>query len=224
MKIVLTGATGFVGSEVLLQLLEHPKVTQVTALVRRPLPQDHPKLRCILHTDFTRYDESLLGELSDHAGCIWAIGGKASDIPDPAEYERVTHTTTIAFAQALATHAKGHFNFCYLSGMGASPKENTWLSWERSTRHLKGRTERDLRRIQERHKNFSARSFRAGGIFPKGFKPDKWRHKMLSSLFITVDELARGMIAAVTNGRARGYRVISNRQIKRVARRAGATS
>jgi nucleoside-diphosphate-sugar epimerase len=88
MKIVLTGATGFVGSHALARLLDNEAVTGVTALTRRPIESAHPKLSNVVLEDFTRYDERLVAELPGHAGCIWTLGGKDSDLADPVLYER----------------------------------------------------------------------------------------------------------------------------------------
>jgi uncharacterized protein YbjT (DUF2867 family) len=37
MKIILTGATGFVGSNVLAGLVANPRISEVTCISRRPL-------------------------------------------------------------------------------------------------------------------------------------------------------------------------------------------
>ncbi len=42
---LLLGATGLVGSQLLEQLLDDPRYTEVVALSRRPLGRQHPKLR-----------------------------------------------------------------------------------------------------------------------------------------------------------------------------------
>ena len=74
-EIILTGATGFIGSEVLRQCLAHLSITSVTTLSRRPLPEavaNHPKLKVIIHEDFSSYPAALLDELMDDAtACIW---------------------------------------------------------------------------------------------------------------------------------------------------------
>ncbi len=57
-KIALVlGATGLVGSELIKQLLNSPHYRQVVALVRRPLDQQHPKLRQEI-IDFDQPDAS----------------------------------------------------------------------------------------------------------------------------------------------------------------------
>jgi nucleoside-diphosphate-sugar epimerase len=73
MKIILTGSTGFIGSEVLLQALRHPHITSVVALSRRPLPIDDPKLTTVLLDDFTRFPESAIKQLEGATGCVWYV-------------------------------------------------------------------------------------------------------------------------------------------------------
>lgn len=51
-SVILAGATGLVGGQMLRALLDSPAVSVVHALSRRPLKLDHPKLR-VLIVDFT---------------------------------------------------------------------------------------------------------------------------------------------------------------------------
>jgi hypothetical protein len=78
MKIVLTGATGFVGGEVLAQLVDHTEIDRVTCLSRKPLSRSHDKIASILIEDFAAYDEHVLEQIEDHSACIWTLGGKVS--------------------------------------------------------------------------------------------------------------------------------------------------
>ncbi len=52
---LLLGASGLIGGHLLQQLLENPDYAEVVALVRRPLPVQHPKLRQEI-LDFDRPD------------------------------------------------------------------------------------------------------------------------------------------------------------------------
>lgn len=218
MKIVLTGATGFVGSTILRQLLERPEVTHITCVVRRPISVQSSKIETILHADFSAYEPELTAKLADHAACIWALGGKASDNPNSTEYLRATHTFAIAFARAVAEQQKQSFRFCYLSGMGADPTETSTLPWEKITRHLKGRTERDLQQLTTQYPLFSATSFRPAGILPEahGLIPSL-ANLLLAPISIRVDRLAAGMIHEATFGVGAKYRVVSNAAIKKMA-------
>lgn len=212
-KIVVTGGTGFVGAEAVRQLLAHPEIETVTCLTRRPLSVQSPKLEVVIHPDFTVYDEGLLMRLADHEACIWALGGKVTDATSLAEYERTTHTITLAFARALSgSSTSGRaVRFCYLSGMGADPSEASKLRWERDTRYLKGRTERDLAALGDERAAFAPFFFRPGGILP-GRSLAEW---LLAPIVVRVDTLARAMIRVALTGATE--RVIGNARIKALA-------
>jgi len=217
MKIVLTGATGFVGSNILAHLLDDPRISGVTCISRRPIGISAPKITAILQKDFLSYDSALLNQLADHHACIWALGGKASALGSLEVFTRVTHGFTLALAKGVAVRAKQRFTFCYLSGMGADQTEAARLPWEKQTRHLKGRTEKDLHVLQERNASFCSHAFRPGCILPDD--TNKLLRLALAPIAIEVGELAGAMIAgAVDSHLFRQWPVISNRHIKCLAR------
>ena len=55
MKIIITGATGMVGSEVLRQAIADNDITAITAIVRKPLTISNAKLETVLHHDYLNY-------------------------------------------------------------------------------------------------------------------------------------------------------------------------
>jgi nucleoside-diphosphate-sugar epimerase len=73
MKLILTGTSGFIGSEVLSQALLHPSVTSIVALSRKPIPNSDPKLKVVLIDDVGHYSASVLSELSGAEACIWCV-------------------------------------------------------------------------------------------------------------------------------------------------------
>jgi NAD(P)H-binding len=217
MNVILAGATGFVGGEILQRLAARHEVAGITCLGRRAPQALPPKATVVLHDDFSRYDPALLDSLTDHSACIWALGGKASDLGQPDVLERVTHTFTLGLARAMAQHAAGRFTFCYLSGMGADPTETARFPWERLTRHLKGRTERDLWTLQDQHPQFCAHSFRPGGILPA--TANAALDYVLAPLVARVGVLADTMIkVAVDPAFFRHAPLLHNADIKRLAR------
>ena len=214
MKIVLTGATGFVGTEVLRQMLQRSDVDEVTCLARRPVTVHSPKLTAIVHEDFAAYDDGLAELLATHAGCVWALGGKASDERNADAYERATYTFTLAFARSVAARLRGPFRFGYLSGMGGDPSGTSRFPWERPTRRLKGRTERDLEGLTREFPHFRATSFRPGGILPASV--GSLADFALSPIALRVDRLAAAMIAEVLGSHAEPYRVLRHHALRRL--------
>jgi len=49
MRVVLFGATGMIGSGVLIECLDDSRIEQVVSVVRHPGGVSHPKLRELVH-------------------------------------------------------------------------------------------------------------------------------------------------------------------------------
>lgn len=71
MKVIVTGSTGTVGSAVLSRCIEHPSVTSIVALTRRPLEVKSPKLNNIVHKDFLKYENDVVEQMKGAEACIW---------------------------------------------------------------------------------------------------------------------------------------------------------
>src|SRR5690349_11759517 len=99
MNLLITGATGMVGSEAVRQALLDPSIQRVTALVRRPLTIQHPKLQVVLHHDFLNY-VGLEDLFRRHDACLWCLGISQTQV-STAEYRRITHDFTLASARAM---------------------------------------------------------------------------------------------------------------------------
>jgi len=170
MKIVLTGSTGFIGTEILTQAIAHNYVTHVYVLTRRPLaPQfSHKKVTQLLHEDFEIYPDPLLERLREEGvcACIWALGGKVNHFKtiDEARKTGVNYPAAAAevFAKELAPALKpfeGYgktgarpkpgegrfpFRFVFVSGWGAEQDQFKKLWFENENRKIKGAAERAL--------------------------------------------------------------------------------
>lgn len=139
MRIILTGATGFVGAEVLAQALEAPFVSQVTVLGRRVTGISLSKLEDIVLDDFTEYTP-LQGRLKADA-CIWCLGVSQAAVSKD-RYVEITFDYALAAARAmLADNAQ--LRFCFLSGSQADQNERSAVLYGR----IKGRTERELSKL-----------------------------------------------------------------------------
>lgn len=78
MHLILTGATGLVGTAVLDAMLKTKGVSKISILSRRPVKMAEdakdPRVNVIIHKDFEKYDPGLLAQLKDASGCVWALG------------------------------------------------------------------------------------------------------------------------------------------------------
>jgi len=78
MHLILTGATGLVGSAVLSAMINMTEVTRISILSRRPVKMaeaaNDARIHVIIHNDFTRYGAEVLAQLKGASGCVWALG------------------------------------------------------------------------------------------------------------------------------------------------------
>jgi uncharacterized protein YbjT (DUF2867 family) len=78
MHLILTGATGLVGSAVLDAMLRSPDVARISILSRRPVAMadsyTDPKVHVIQHRDFGNYNTEVLEQLEGANGVVWALG------------------------------------------------------------------------------------------------------------------------------------------------------
>lgn len=174
--VILTGATGLVGSAVLAHLLSSPSISRVSILSRRPVAaaEGHTKANVVLHSDFSQYPQTLLDQIKDADGCIWAQG-KSSIGMTEKDYTELTHDWPLeaakAFGNAKSSPGK-KFNFVYVSGEGADQTEATRTMFGR----VKGRTEKDLVDLAG-DSRLSVYNLRPGGIDGSASvaKPDRPR-------------------------------------------------
>ena len=141
MHIVLTGATGSIGTEVLRQCLKSLAITHITVLGRRP-PTSFAaasNLTFITHTDFLTYPLPLLASLCAKGckACIWCLGVHTTQARDRTEYELITRDYPLAAAKAFKSLCS-NFRFIYTSILGADVR-----AWER-VRAAHGQAEREL--------------------------------------------------------------------------------
>jgi len=171
MKLLITGATGVAGLQVLRTAIKDPKVTQITIISRRPLPDDTPtsdKVQVIVLADFLDYPPEVVSRLVDHDACIWSLGGSSSGLTEEA-YAVFTVQYIKVFIEALqqggvASRSEASpFRFVFVSGEGADPEEKTLLMFGR----IKGRAEKYLTDLS------SSSGVKASIVRPGWFHPPK---------------------------------------------------
>ena len=156
MNAVIFGATGMVGKGVLLECLDDARVEHVLLVSRHPIDVSHPKIREIVHADFTAF-ENLTPAFADIDACFYCLGVTAVGLSE-GQYHHLTYDLTLAAATALASASAGRLTFCYVSGEGTDSTEHGRTMWAR----VKGETENALLRLPFK----AAFMFRPGYIQP----------------------------------------------------------
>ncbi|TQV94146.1 nucleoside-diphosphate-sugar epimerase [Cordyceps javanica] len=150
MHLILTGATGLVGSSVLEAMIKAKDVTKISVLSRRPIPladdARSPKVHVIIHRDFAAYDADVLGQLRGAQGCVWALGISQTKVGRD-EYVAITKDYALAAAASFASLGGddggdgGPFRFVYVSGEGATQTPGRFSAL---FARVKGETEQGL--------------------------------------------------------------------------------
>lgn len=219
-RVIVFGASGMVGHGALHACLRDDAVTEVLAVLRTPLAVEHPKLRQIVHTDFTDYT-AVQDQLTNLDACFYCLGVSAVGRSE-AEYTRVTYDYALATARALIT-ASPALTFVYVSGEGTDPTGKSRQMWSR----VKGRTECDLQSLP-----MATYMFRPGFIQPVDgavsrtplyrtmYHVTAALHPLLKRLFprhiTTTDAVGRAMLAVARPG-GEAPAVLRNPDINRLA-------
>ncbi|KAK7211440.1 hypothetical protein V2G26_018618 [Clonostachys chloroleuca] len=162
MHLILTGATGLVGSSVLDAMLKSSKVTKISILSRRPVPMagEDSRVNTIIHTDFNTYAPEVLNKLQGANGVIWALGISQLKVTKE-DYITITKDFPLAAAKAFSTLSPEQepFRFIYVSGGGATIEPNSFTPFYG---RVKGETEVALSKL--RTSRFHIESVRPAGV------------------------------------------------------------
>jgi uncharacterized protein YbjT (DUF2867 family) len=225
MKVILFGASGMVGQGVLRECLRDPRVTAVLAIGRSAGDATDPKLRQIVHRDFTDFS-SLEGELVGYDACFFCLGVSSVGLSE-ADYRHVTFDFTLGAARTLAKVSPG-LTFIYVSGTGTDSSAKGRSMWAR----VKGETENALLALPFKR----AYMFRPGIIRPMHGVKSKTRlyragYVLATPLFpilnlvapgivITTENVGRAMLEAAADGAPQP--LLENRDIKELAKKSPA--
>src|SRR6201987_3581359 len=215
-RLVIIGATGMVGGYALRYALENPAVGSVTAIVRRKLGISHPKLKEILHQDFS--DCSALAEvLSEQDASVFCLGAYTGAVSD-AELRTITVNYTVEFARVFRGSSPDAA-FSFLSGRGADPTGRSRMAFAR----YKGEAEKALLASGFPHVYI----FRPAYIYPvEPRKEPNFSYRLLRPIYpafrvlfpnqvIPADDLARAMVDVVVQKTpGRESQVFENRDIR----------
>lgn len=132
MKLLLIGATGLVGSHVLHQALDDPRITEVIAPTRRTLP-NHPKLFAPL-IDFEQLPTDAVWWQVDAVIC--ALGTTMKKAQSKEAFRRVDHDYPLAVARLA--RRQGTPTYVLNSALGADVGSRFFYS------RVKGEVEQGL--------------------------------------------------------------------------------
>ncbi|KAI1172017.1 putative nucleoside-diphosphate-sugar epimerase [Nemania sp. FL0916] len=166
MHLILTGATGLVGSGVLDAMIKMKDVSKISILSRRPVPMAEdvkdPRINVILHKDFAKYDSAVLDQLKDARGCVWALGISQTQV-SKEDYVKITKDYAIAASEAFQSLARENepFNFVYVSGHGATTEPGRFSP---IFARVKGETELALAALRKTNPLMHNISVRPAGV------------------------------------------------------------
>jgi len=181
MNVIITGASGMVGKGVLMEALDHESINQVLVIGRNPLGINHPKLKEIIHSDFTNFD-AVSNQLVDYDACFFCLGISAAGLKEDA-YKKITYDYTMALAKTLFS-VNPEMTFNYVSGEGTDSSEKGRMMWAR----VKGKTENDLLKLGFRQ----AFMFRPGAIIPlRGIKSRTKSYQFMYDYFMWLVKLIK---------------------------------
>lgn len=193
MRVIITGATGFVGEGILLASLDRPEIEKVLSVSRRPSGISHPKLEEYIVEDFMTLpldDPKLQG----YDGCFFCAG-KSNIGMSRADYYHLSYHITMHFAAAIG--AQPNFVFIYVSGAGTS--EHSRQFWSQT----KAKTERELCEMPFK----AAYGFRPAGMKPyrgqkrlQGWGKYHWLFTWIPGFSNTIEQVAKAMISCVKHG------------------------
>ncbi|KAI9644287.1 hypothetical protein NHQ30_007643 [Ciborinia camelliae] len=213
MKVVLSGSTGYIGGEVLTQCLNHPSITSIIILTRLDPGglSENPKVKVIIMSDFTSYEEPTINELKTADAAIWCLGTYNGD-------EKVDIEYPLAFIKAIKTRPPGSTQFRYVQLGGAftepPPKEGQKersLWYYANGRRVRGLAEARVLESSEDDPQgaFTVYLVKPGAVLPRSGAI--LQCVLGSSLSIGIDELGATMVDLAIHGNEK--RVFQNSDI-----------
>ena len=130
---LLFGATGFIGSHLLGDLLNSPDYSKVMAVARRPLAVSHPKLT-VLIGDLASLPALKPQLVADEI--FIALGTTRKHTPDEAEYYQIDHDYPLLAAEIA--RANGARSVFLVTAVGANAGSGVFYV------RTKGEVERDI--------------------------------------------------------------------------------
>ena len=222
-RVIIFGATGMIGSGVLIECLDNPEVESVLIIGRRSCGKEHEKLKEIIHDNFMDY-ANIEKDLSGYNACFFCLGVSSAGMSEE-QYHIITHDYVVKAAEVLS-RLNPDMTLCFISGAGTDDTLKSRMMWAR----VKGKAENSLKSFP--FKNLFL--MRPAYIQPvKGVKPTLTMYKILGPFYplwrrlfpkyvTTTEEVGQAMINAVLYGAAK--QTLENKDIIQLAKKTNKIS
>ena len=203
-KAIVFGATGFIGSHLLRELLDNPDYERVLAVARKPLALSHPKLTTLIG-DLASLPALKPQLVADEV--FIALGTTRKHTPDEAEYYKIDHDYPVLAAEiAKANGARSVF---LVTAVGANAGSGVFYV------RTKGEVERDVLALNFDHTHI----FRPSMILGERDE-DRPRERMIIAVWNVINPLLVGPVdryRGLTGGEiARAIAKAAQRQTEKV--------
>ena len=210
-KVIISGATGMVGGEVLKLILEDDTVDKVISLARRKSNHTHPKLEHIIPENFLNY-KPYKDSLRNVDAVLYCLGAYTGAVPKD-EFRQITVDYPKELVKELIKISP-NTKFCLLSGAGADRSEKSRMQFARD----KGTIENFISAS-----NLEFYTFRPGYIYPvEPRKEPNFMYRLSRFLYpiiqlfgknasIKSTQLARAMVNVALKGADK--EILENRDI-----------
>nr|WP_294870708.1 oxidoreductase [uncultured Pedobacter sp.] len=135
-KAILLGATGLIGDNLLVQLLNNTNYSEVLAIGRKKLNIEHPKLKELI-VDFDHIDQYAADITGDVVFCC--LGTTNSKTPDKVQYKKIDYQYPLDIGSIAQNNGATAYHL--VSSMGADATSSLFYP------KTKGEVERDLKAI-----------------------------------------------------------------------------
>jgi uncharacterized protein YbjT (DUF2867 family) len=177
-KAILFGASGFIGSYLLEELLHNSEYEQVTVVGRKPLNVNHPKLKTLI-SDYHSLPGLKEQMVADEI--FLTLGTTLKNTPDKGEYYRIDHDYPVLASKIMKE--RGAKSVFIVTAIGANPKSK--IDYIRT----KGETERDIIALDFEHTHIFRPSMLLGNR--KEHRPFE---KSLMKIWSVVDRILIGKL------------------------------
>lgn len=205
-SVLLSGASGLVGAEVLDQLKADASVTRIVVIGRRPMPSLDPRIQSVV-VDFDRLESH--AELFAVDQIICALGTTMKRAGSKEAFRRVDLEYPLALARLGLAHGAHHF--LLITALGADAESRIFYN------QVKGELENGLRTLGYRSVTIVRPSLLLGKR--KEFRPFERLAMIVGEVVpgryrpVRARDVARALVTAARSDE-RGLRIIESEQIK----------